>query len=229
MSGVKTPSKNKTGIRRISGRQQAHPFALPYGALTPQITIEGHRLGHTLFMLLLAASLACTNACNREKPTTIRVSAGPSFILSGSGRLALFTVYAPRAGRRFAPPNPDVAAIMWQLKASKGYFEGSRVEGMQLTYSTVPAGYMQTVPTQPLQPQLPRPGAVYSFFAETTDAPAIGGYFYVGSTGVTEIAVPDLCLKLVNGREVSVKCGTNEPYEEPSDLEKFVEDHKIAH
>jgi hypothetical protein len=122
-----------------------------------------------------------------------------------------------------------VATTIWQIKASGGYFEGARVGGMQLPYGKVPDGYRQTVPEQSQQPIAPPPGAIYSFFAETTDAPGIGGFFYLGGKGLTQIIVPDLCLKLINGREVSVKCGTNDPYEEPTNLEKFAHAHQVGH
>jgi len=178
---------------------------------------------------LLAVSLICCAGCEWERPTVVSVRQGPVFVFSGNGRLATFTVYAPHAGQHIADPSPDVAMIVWQVKASKGYFEGARVGGMQLSYGKVPGGYSQTVPESSQQAPAPMPGAVYSFFAETTDAPGIGGFFYVGRAGLTQITVPDLCLKLINGRAVAVKCGTNNPYQEPADLEKFAQEHQLAH
>lgn len=177
---------------------------------------------------LVALSLICCAGCGWERPTVVTVRQGPVFAFSGNGRLATFTVYAPHAGQHIADPNPEVATIIWQIKATKGYFEGARVGAMQLSYGKVPDGYSQTVP-QSTQPPAPTSGAVYSFFAETTDAPGIGGFFYMGQSGLTQITVPDLCLKLINGREVPVKCGTDEPYQEPTDLEKFAQEHQVAH
>jgi len=180
-----------------------------------------------LLTFLVFSVMLCVG-CEWERPTLVSVREGPMFAFSGNGRLATFTVYAPQTGRRIASPNPDVATIIWQIKASKGYFEGARVGGMQLNYGNIPDGYSQTVPGQPQRAPAPAPGAVYSFFAETTDAPGIGGFFYVGRTGLTQITVPDLCLKLINGREVAVKCGTDDPYQEPTDLEKFAQEHQVA-
>lgn len=179
--------------------------------------------------VLLALSLACCVGCEWEKPTLVSVRQGPVFAFSGNGRLATFTVYAPRPGQHIADPNPEVATVIWQIKATKGYFEGVRVGGMRLPYGKVPDGYSQTVPNSPRQAVAPTLGTVYSFFAETTDAPGIGGFFYMGRSGLTQITVSDLCLKLINGREVPVKCGTDQPYQEPTDLEKFAREHQIAH
>ncbi len=184
------------------------------------------RFRHAL-LLLLASALALAPSCNWERPTEVSVGPGPSFALSGSGRLAIFTVYAPRPGERIAYPHPDVASVAWKVKASKGYFQGTHVSGLRLEYGRVPAGYTQVSPSPPqAAPPLP-PGAIYSFFAETTDAPVASGYFYVASSGVLAVEVPDLCLTLRNDREVRVKCGTGEqPYEEPADLERFVQRHR---
>jgi hypothetical protein len=86
-------------------------------------------------------------ACDWEVPTLVRVTSGPAFEFSGSGQLASFTVYAPRAGRRIAAGHSDVDTVVWQIKASKGYFEGTRVGHLQLVYGKLPDGYNQTVPS----------------------------------------------------------------------------------
>lgn len=179
-------------------------------------------------LTLLFVSIACCGGCEWEKPTAVSVRQGPVFALSGNGRLAFFTVYAPRAGQHIADANPNVATVIWQIKATRGYFEGARVGGMQLSYGKAPDGYSQTVPNSPQVAPAPAPGTVYSFFAETTDAPGIGGFFYIGRTGLRQITVPDLCLKLVNGKDVEVKCGTNDPYQEPTDLEAFAQQHQVT-
>jgi hypothetical protein len=193
------------------------------------MTTRRKKLQHTLWLVFLMVSFTFAASCHWERPTSVRVSPGPSFIFLGSGRLALFTVYAPHAGQRIASPNPDVATVVWQIKASEGYFKGDHVEHMQLAYGKLPDGYDQTMPVQPQGAPPLASGEVYSFFAETTDAPAIGGFFYMSETGPTQISIPDLCLRPINGRQIAVKCGTNEPYQEPTDLEKFAQQHQVAH
>jgi hypothetical protein len=200
-----------------------------FDALVRLMMTRGQKLKNAIWLVFLMVSITYTAGCNWERPTSVRVSPGPSFVFSGSGRLASFSVYAPPTGQRIASPNPDVATVVWQIKASGGYFKGTHVEDMQLAYGKLPKGYNQTVPSQSQGAPSLALGAVYSFFAETTDAPAIGGFFYMGRYGPTQISVPDLCLKLLGGREVAVKCGTNEPYQEPTDLERFAQEHQVKY
>lgn len=173
-------------------------------------------------------SLLSLSAC-REIPTSVKVGTGPSFALGGSGRLASFTIYAPQNGQKIAFPDHDVATAVWQVTATKGYFKGSHVKGLQLTYGKVPDGYQQIVPDKSQAPSL-APGIVYAFFAETTDAPISTGYFYMGESGPVQTEVPDLCLMFVQERKTRVKCKLNtaEPYQEPVDLEKYVREHQIT-
>lgn len=178
-----------------------------------------------LAVLLLLAMSGC-----REVPTSVRVRSGPSFTLKGSGRLAIFTVYAPQGGQKVAFPDPAVASVVWTIRAKEGYFKGARANDLQLIYGRVPEGYEQVVPerSQPA-PALP-PGEVYSFFAETTDAPIASGYFYTDRSGIVQTKVPDLCLAMVQGQKTRVKCGlnTNQPYQEPTDLQAFVKKNEVA-
>jgi hypothetical protein len=191
------------------------------------MTTRKQRIGSPA-LLFVAAAWACVAACNLEIPTSVVVTDGPGFVLSGSGQLAAFTVYAPRAGRRIASANSDLDTVVWQIKASKGYFEGTFVGHLQLLYGKLPDGYNQTVPSQSQAAPPLAPGAVYSFFAETTNAPAIGGSFYMNASSPIQIDVSDLCVTLTAGRNVEVNCGTGEPYEEPTDLEKFAREHRVT-
>lgn len=179
----------------------------------------------TLF--LLAYSI-CLFSCSRERPTSIVVGTEPSFSFSGSGKLASFTIYGPMSGERIALPDSDVATVVWQIKTSRGYFNGTQVEGILLLFGKPPVGYTQVVPSQSnALPSLPG-GVVYSFLAETTDAPIAEGYFYMDGTQAVQIKVPDACLTLVNGRETRVNCTTKQPYQEPTNLGEFVRDNRIA-
>ena len=164
-----------------------------------------------------------------ERPTVVSVNAGPSFAFKGSGPLAIFTVYAPKAGNRIAFPHQDDSLIVWRIAAAKGYFEGTRVGGMGLTYGKVPSGYIQSVPAELRAPPVLPAGSVYSFFAETTDAPIATGYFYVGNTGPIQTAIPDLCLTRKDGHNVRVRCSFvgDRTYREPANLEDSVRRHRI--
>jgi hypothetical protein len=178
---------------------------------------------------LVASLLLLLMGC-REVPTSVGVSKGPSFSLGGSGRLATFTVYAPGSNQKIAFPDRELANVVWQITASKGYFKGTHVKGLQLAYGKVPPGYEQLVPGQSqIVPPLPS-DAVYAFLAETTDSPIASGYFYMGESGPVQTAVPDLCLMFLQGRKARVKCKLNtaEPYQEPLDLEEYVRVHQVA-
>jgi len=178
-----------------------------------------------LFVILVVCSFL---GCSREKPTSIRVSSGPSFTFAGGGELAQFTIYAPARGQHVAFPHPDVSSIAWQIKSSAGYFQGAQVEELRLRYVIVPSGYTQTIPAHPGVTVPLTAGVVYSFFAETANAPAADGFFYLSPTaGPIQMTIPDLCLQLQNGHQVRVKCRSGEPYQEPTDLEAMVRSNRV--
>lgn len=164
-----------------------------------------------------------------EHPTVIRLGAGPSFTMKGNGQLASFTVYAPRLGNRIAFAHKDDSTVVWQIVATNGYFKGTTVGGLVIQYGKVPPGYSQLVPNESqVAPILPT-GAVYSFFAETTDAPGAGGYFYMDAKGPILTFIPDLCLTLKDGHEVRVKCGFvgDRTYREPTNLVDVVRKYQL--
>jgi hypothetical protein len=94
----------------------------------------------------------------------VQVASGPSFSPQGSGRLGSFTVFAPLSGQKIAYPDTDIATVIWQIQASKGYFRGKGVQGLQVIYGRLPEGYAQTVPSGAQDPPALTPGCVYSFF-----------------------------------------------------------------
>lgn len=171
--------------------------------------------------------LVCLSSCRKERQTSVEVGTGPSFTLRGSGRLASFTVFAPQNGQSIAFPQSDVSATLWRIETSEGFFEGRRVEGFRLTYGKVPEGYRQVIPPQSQGVAKLAPGIVYSFFAESTDAPVADGYFYMNGLEPIQTRVPDLCLMLVNGRETRVNCNTKQPYEEPTNLLEVVRKNQV--
>jgi hypothetical protein len=180
-------------------------------------------------LLAVVPLLLLLSGC-REIPTSVKIENGPAFVLAGSGRMGIFTIYGPQNGQRVAFPDPAVASVVWQIRASEGYFKGKHVEGLKVTYGKVPDGYQQLVPGQrDVLPPL-SPGVVYSFFAETTDAPIASGYFYMDQSGPVQTRVPDLCVTLVQGHKVRVNCRLDktEPYQEPANLEKYVREHQVT-
>src|SRR5271157_4693063 len=79
---------------------------------------------HRLTAFLAGASLLLVLSGCRETPTSVKVGSGPSFALRGSGRLAIFTVYAPQSGQRIAFPHPaqtvKIASRPLPLSANEG-------------------------------------------------------------------------------------------------------------
>ena len=175
-------------------------------------------LGLFVGELCLFSLLGC------EVKTSAHLASGPSFSLDGSGYLASFTIYAPRPGNRIATPN-DTKSEVWSIRPVSG--RGEMVARMNIVYGRVPSDYVQRVPDKGAAPAL-SPGLVYHFFAETTGAPGAEGYFYMDKTFPILINVPDLCASGFVGDVKPVKCGTSEPYVEPKDLEKFVQENRVT-
>jgi hypothetical protein len=215
---VRQPLAGPLGTRRWVGMENIWtrvPF--PYEISVVAMVTRTRTLGSYLVFVTVAVCI-CLCACNLERATLVRVVSGPTFVLSGSGRLAIFTVYGQRNGERISFPHPDVAPILWQIRAADGYFNGGYVDNLRVTYGQVPVGYTQTVPSGPSAPTLTN-GLIYSFFAETSGAGSKDGFFYLGKEQPIQTIVPNLCLVLVGGHETRVNCSDKLPYREPFDLE----------
>ncbi|MGB8061301.1 MAG: hypothetical protein WCF26_05355 [Candidatus Sulfotelmatobacter sp.] len=180
--------------------------------------------GLSALLLLMGACLYVIG----EHPTIVTVSPGPSFTMRGSGELASFTVYAPRRGNRIAFPHKGDSDIAWQIVATNGYFKGARVSGLTIRYGEIPPGYSQLVPSQNQAAIPPAGKMIYSFFAETTNAPGATAYFYMDGAQPTLSFVPDLCITLKDGRYVRVKCGFggDRTYSEPANLDEVVRKYR---
>ena len=178
--------------------------------------------------ILLSLALAVTVAlvlAGCEIPASVSLKPGPSFSLDGGGRLVSFTVWGPRPGRKIATPY-DSKGLMWRIEASDPP-SGSFLSMMnEIAYGRVPNGYVQKFPIR--GPALPVDiGQVYAFIGETTGAPGPTGFFYTAPNGPILINVPGLCSSAFEGDVKPVRCGTHEPYVEPTDLEKFVQENRV--
>ena len=171
-------------------------------------------------VLILTSLVGCG-----EVKTSAHIQSGPRFVLSGSGRLASFKVYGPAPGRKIATPL-DAKSLTWHVQPSDGYFEGASVQGLSLEYGQIPPRYKQIVPTTAVVPKLAS-HAVYYFYAETTNAPPAEGFFYLDGNEPTEIVVPGLCQTTFVGDVNPIRCDTNEPFIEPTDLEAFVRKNRV--
>jgi hypothetical protein len=115
---------------------------------------------------------------------------------------------------------------MWSIEPTSDSPSGVLVTGMEIAYGKVPRGYVQKFPSGRVAPPLAM-GQVYIFDAETTGASGVNGFFYMDQSGPVLINVPGLCGSAFVGDVKPVKCGTNEPYIEPKDLEQFVREHRV--
>jgi hypothetical protein len=177
-----------------------------------------------IVFLLAALWLIVLSGC-REVPTSAKVGNGPSFSLNGSGRLASFRVYGPLPGHKIATPF-DGKSLVWAVQPSQGYLQGFQIERLEIRYGNIPNDYTQTVPTSGTAPALPA-GKIYYFFAETTNAPPSEGFFYLDGNIPIEIKVPGLCQSGFVGDVKPLKCGTQEPYSEPQNLDQFVRENRL--
>ena len=177
-----------------------------------------------LCILIAISVVTLTLEACREVPTSAKLYAGPTFSLGGSGRLASFRIYGPQPGHKIATPF-DAKSLVWRLEPAEGYFKGSRVEELKIVYGNTPSGYKQTIPAGSVS-KLP-PGQIYYFLAETTNAPPAEGFFYLDGVVPISVKVPGLCQSGFEGEVKAIKCGSNEPYAEPSDLAQFVRDNQI--
>jgi hypothetical protein len=177
-----------------------------------------------LAVLIAIATFLPLVGCG-ERPTMAEIGQGPSFLLRGSGRLASFRIYGPQPDRKIATPF-DEKSLVWRVQPSEGYFDGTPVARLALEYGIVPRGYVQSVPPNGTAIALPS-GRVYYFFAETTNAPPAEGFFYLDGNAPVQISVPGLCQSGFVGDVKPLKCGTNEPYTEPTDLKQFVGQHRV--
>jgi hypothetical protein len=189
----------------------------------------------TILMVSVVALLTFGGCENPEVPTTVKIGNGPSFSMRGSGRLASFTVSGPLSGQKIGYSCgtrlltcPGVASVVWQIQASQGYFDGDVVNDLQLVYGRVPEGYIQTVPSQTQAPPPLSSDVVYAFFAETSGAAVATGSFYASKARDVEAVQTDLCLMMKSGQWARVNCKTDEPYQEPADIEKYVQEHRFT-
>lgn len=176
--------------------------------------------------LMLGAAISLLLALSScEVSTSAKIRRGPTFLLDGSGRLVVFRVYGPRPGRKIATP-VDGQFLLWSIEPTSGSASGSLVTDMEIGYGKVPRGYFQKFPISGAAHPLAI-GQVYIFDAETTGAPGVNGFFYMDRSGPVQINVAGLCGSSFVGDVKPVKCGTDEPYIEPKDLEQFVKQNRI--
>ncbi len=107
----------------------------------------------------------------------------------------------------------------------RGSTSGLLITDVDVAYGTVPKGYAQTFPVNGTALPVVA-GQVYAFIAETTGAQGAHGFFYVDKSAPIQINV-GVCPSHFVGDVEPVKCGTDEAFAEPKDLEEFVRENRV--
>ncbi len=155
----------------------------------------------------LAFTLLVLSLTGCERPTRVRVegTVAPVFALSGSGDLAIFTVYGPDYMTKAKEPDDENFAV-WKIKASGGYLYGTHIRDLgSLTYGVVPFGYVQVKPKDGTPPPLME-GQKYFYFVETTNAPVAGGYLEIRNSRAVPTRGSGPCFQDNYGKWVLVPC-----------------------
>jgi hypothetical protein len=156
----------------------------------------------TLGFILLACSVA---GCERLTQVRLEGGVAPVFVLSGSGAVAIFTVYSPDYMTKAKSPDDEDFAL-WKIKASGGYFSGAWISDLgSITYGVVPFGYVQVKPKEGAPLPLVE-GKKYTYFVETTAAPGAGGYLETRNSRAIPTTGSGPCFQLKNGTETLVPC-----------------------
>lgn len=156
----------------------------------------------TFGFILLACSVA---GCERSTQVRLEGGIAPVFSLSGSGAVAIFTVYSSDYMTKAKSPGDEDFAL-WKIKASGGYFSGTSISDLgSITYGVLPSGYVQVMPKEGA-PQPLVEGKKYFYFIETTNAPGAGGYLEIRNSHAVPTTGSGPCFQLKNGKETLVPC-----------------------
>jgi hypothetical protein len=153
------------------------------------------------FILLVCFVAGC------ERATQVRLEGGvkPVFVLSGSGAVAVFTLYSPDYTTKAKTPEDEDFAL-WKIRTNGGYFSGKWIGDLgSITYGVVPPGYVQIEPKEGTPPSLVE-GQKYPYFVETTSAPGAGGYLEIRDSRAVPTTGSGPCFQLINGKETLVPC-----------------------
>ena len=160
------------------------------------------RILKTLGFILLGLSLM---GC--ERPTRVRFKGGtaPVFVLSGSGAVAVLTVFSSDYMTKAKKPD-DEDFMLWQIRPSGGDLYGTWIRDLgSITYGVVPFGYVQVKPEVGTPPPLVE-GQKYFYFVCTTNAPGAGGYLEIKNSRAVETTGSGPCFQDNHGKDVLVPC-----------------------
>jgi hypothetical protein len=156
----------------------------------------------TLGFILLAYSVT---GCERSTQVRLEGGTAPVFDLSGSGAVAIFTVYSPDYMTKAKCPGDEDFAL-WKIKPSGGYLYGTWIRDLgSITYGVVPFGYVQVKPKNGTPPPVVE-GQKYLYFVETRNAPGAGGYLEIKNSRAVPTTGSGPCFQDNYGKWVLVPC-----------------------
>lgn len=155
-----------------------------------------------LGLILVAESLS---GC--ERPTHVKLEGGaaPVFELSGSGAVAIFTVYSPDYITKAEKPDDENFAL-WEIKPSAGHLRGTWIRDLgSITYGVVPAEYVQAIPKVGSPPPLTE-GQRYFFTVDTTNAEGAAGFVEIRNSQAIQTHGGGPCFGLKDGKWFRAPC-----------------------
>ena len=143
--------------------------------------------------------------CERSTSVWVKGGTAPVFNLSGSGEVAIFTVYSPDYMTK-AEKLDDENFVLWKIKPSGGYLHGTWIGKLRsITYGVVPPDYIQEKPTVGIPPPLME-GQKYFYFVETTNAPGASGYFEIKNSRAVPTTGSGPCFLDDHGKSIRIPC-----------------------
>jgi len=166
------------------------------------VVVAKIRLLTTLGFILSALFLI---GCERSTSVWVKGGTAPVFNLSGSGEVAIFTVFSPDYMTK-AEKLDDENFVLWKIKPSAGYLHATWIGKLRsITYGVVPPDYVQEKPTVGIPPPLME-GQKYFYFVETTNAPGAGGYFEIKNSRAVPTTGSGPCFLDDHGKSIRIPC-----------------------
>jgi len=123
-------------------------------------------------------------SCERSTAVSLQGRYPPTFVLSGSGKLADFRIYGPKQ-RNVAS---DLNYVFWEIQPTKASFDGERVESLgEIRYGVVPNGYKQIYPENDGPPPMLVAGEKYEYRFQTNNAAHARAYFEIKGGNAVEL------------------------------------------
>lgn len=148
----------------------------------------------------------CLTGCERSTRVWVKGGTAPVFDLSGSGAVAIFTVYSPDYVTKAEKPFDENFAL-WEIKPSAGYPRGTWIRDLgSITYGVVPPEYVQVIPKVGSPPPLTE-GQRYFFHVDTTNAEGAAGFVEIRNSQAIQTHGGGPCFGLKDGKWFRAPCG----------------------